>query len=360
MKDYYHILEIDNEATISEIKAAFRRLAHRYHPDKNPGDEDAAFRFIEINEAYNILSDKALRDRYDFRKAYGYDPGYQIEEVATHRPRRPPPPEFYRKHYKKEKTEYTRGAYFWGAFSVLAIVLSVSYFSVYMLRESSERDFQKGVSYYRLGDYYTAVAMLRRSVRDLSQYNDLALILSGKIIAEEWNDYTMALEYLDKAQYYSSSDSIISEIYYLKGYCYNQLGESKSALDNYRHVQGIWPKVDSAIYQISILQLMKFNEPEKALQGFNELIQRNANFNAARLYKALILQKNDNHQEALLQFGELIARNYQKGIIHFHMAVSEIRLENKPQACDHLREAIKLNVNQANILWGKYCLNPDK
>ena len=64
---YYEILEISKTATKSEIKKAFRKLAQKYHPDKNPGDKDAEERFKAINEAYQVLSDdekRALYDRY--------------------------------------------------------------------------------------------------------------------------------------------------------------------------------------------------------------------------------------------------------------------------------------------------------
>lgn len=62
MKDYYKILGVDKSASEDEVKKAYRRLAHQYHPDKPGGDES---RFKEINEAYQILSDRTKRDQYD-------------------------------------------------------------------------------------------------------------------------------------------------------------------------------------------------------------------------------------------------------------------------------------------------------
>lgn len=64
-KDYYKILGVGKTATEKEIKSAFRKLAQRYHPDKNPGDQQAEDRFKEINEAYEVLGDPQKRAKYD-------------------------------------------------------------------------------------------------------------------------------------------------------------------------------------------------------------------------------------------------------------------------------------------------------
>jgi curved DNA-binding protein len=64
-KDYYKILGVERGASVDDIKKAYRKLAMKYHPDRNPGDKQAEERFKEMNEAYQVLSDPQKRSRYD-------------------------------------------------------------------------------------------------------------------------------------------------------------------------------------------------------------------------------------------------------------------------------------------------------
>ncbi|MBS0031277.1 DnaJ C-terminal domain-containing protein [Chitinophaga sp. 22321] len=65
VKDYYKVLGVEKTATAEQIKKAYRKLAVKYHPDKNPGDKVAEDKFKEINEAYEVLSDAEKRKKYD-------------------------------------------------------------------------------------------------------------------------------------------------------------------------------------------------------------------------------------------------------------------------------------------------------
>lgn len=64
-KDYYKILELDKQSSADDIRKAYRKLAKKYHPDKNPGDNSAEEKFKEVSEAYEVLKDPEKRKKYD-------------------------------------------------------------------------------------------------------------------------------------------------------------------------------------------------------------------------------------------------------------------------------------------------------
>ena len=64
-RDFYDVLGVSKNASSDELKSAYRKLAVKYHPDKNPGDKNAEDKFKEASEAYGILSDKSKKENYD-------------------------------------------------------------------------------------------------------------------------------------------------------------------------------------------------------------------------------------------------------------------------------------------------------
>ena len=75
-RDYYEVLGVQKSASYDEIKKAYRKLAMKYHPDRNPDDKTAEEKFKEVGEAYEVLSDDDKRARYDQFGFAGVDPNY--------------------------------------------------------------------------------------------------------------------------------------------------------------------------------------------------------------------------------------------------------------------------------------------
>lgn len=111
LKDYYEILGVERNATEDEIKKAYRTLAFKYHPDRNPDDKNAETKFKEINDAYQVLSDAAKRsdyDRYGFQSENPFSrySSYENQNYGYRRPQY----EYYENPFESEDT-------FWSWFS---------------------------------------------------------------------------------------------------------------------------------------------------------------------------------------------------------------------------------------------------
>jgi curved DNA-binding protein CbpA len=90
MDDYYKVLELDRQTTAEQIKAAYRKLAMAWHPDRNAGSAEAEEKFKAISQAYSVLSDEASRRAYDARldsgvyggEERGFARGFTPEQAA--------------------------------------------------------------------------------------------------------------------------------------------------------------------------------------------------------------------------------------------------------------------------------------
>ncbi len=142
MINYYHILGLTENATPEEIKAAFKKLAVQYHPDKHPGRSDMEEKFKEINQAHQVLSDPYEKTRFDLKLKY-----QQFSE--SHQGSHQPPPYTYQRSRTYQRPRYAQvdkrqnaiaTAYAFGiTFLIAAIVMG----SVWAKRSYDDHQYQK-------------------------------------------------------------------------------------------------------------------------------------------------------------------------------------------------------------------------
>jgi len=350
MLDYYQTLGIQPNATSGQIKVAYRRLALQYHPDKNPDMQLAVDKFVEISKAYEVLSDPVKRSKYD----RGLDIAEEWEFAEATTKRRPPPPHFYYKR-KPEKRTYTRRDYILATGSVAAIIIVALIFPIYLLQITSEKYFNKAVSLYMAGKYYSALHNVDLSIKDLSTMNDEACALASVILVHRLQKYNYAFKYIDKGLNYDPGDSLASEFHYLKGICYSKTEKPQLAILEFDQVLESSVNYDSSLFRKALILAFHLPNLDSASIILDQLTQRNKDHHEAKYFKGIIYEKQAEHAKAHEVFADLLGKPYNQAAIYYHLARSEINLNLTDSACAHLQIASNYNLVEAKQLFTLYC-----
>lgn len=350
MRDYYEILGIQPTATSGQIKVAYRRLALKYHPDKNPLDALAEKKFIEIAQAYDTLSDPIKRSKYD----NGIDLGFDSTKEETTRPQRRPPPYFYQKR-PPEKVIYSRKTYAMATAAVTAIVIIAVVFPIYLLRMNSERFFNTAVSNYMAGRYYSALHNIDLSFQNFSSTNSEACALASVILVHRLHKYDYALKYIDRGLVYDPGDSLASEFHYMKGICMAKTQNPQNALSEFGQVQLYSNNYDSSLFRSAVILTFSIPKLDSAEFLLNQLLDRNKDHYEARYFQGIIYEKRSNPTKAYEVFSDLRDTPFNQAATYFHLAKSEIKLNLSDSACAHLKIASRYNLSEAKQLLNLYC-----
>lgn len=349
MQDYYQILGISPQATSGQIKAAYRRLALRYHPDRNPHDLLAESNFVRITEAYEVLSNPLKRDQYDLSRAL--DPEAEYGETTV---RRPPPPHFYYS-YKPEKKTYTRRDYAMATSAVFIMIVVAVVVPIYLLQITSDKYYNLAISNYFAGKYYSALHNVDLSIKDLSSNNDEACALASVILVHKLGKYDFALRYIERGLAYDPEDSLASEFNYMKGLCYANSAKPDEALQYFGQVGNYSHAYDSSLYHSAAILVFYQSRLDTAELLLDELIQRNELHFGANYLKGIIYEKRSNPEKAYKVFKFLSDKPFNKAATYYHLAQSEIKLNLVDSACAHLKIASDYNLLEAKRLKSLYC-----
>ncbi len=350
MADYYAILGIHSSATSGQIKIAYRRLALQYHPDKNPDNQLAEKKFIELTEAYEILSDPLKRRLYD----EGLPVEMGLDTNTATRDRRRPPPQFYYNH-TPEKVIYRKQDYLLATGAVIAIVFIAIVFPVYLLKMNSTKNYEQAVSYYFAERYYSALHYVDLSMQDISSTNAEACALASVILVHKLHKYDYALKYIEKGLDYDPTDSLVSEFHYLQGMCLSEKNEPQKALLAFNQVREFSHAYDSSLFKKAVIFTYILPNLDSAETLYNHLINRNNQNFSAKYFKGIIYEKKENYPAASLIFKELIDKPFNEAASYYHLARAEIKLNMVDSACIHLRIASNYNLSEAKQLMSLYC-----
>ncbi|ARS37114.1 tetratricopeptide repeat protein [Pontibacter actiniarum] len=234
-KNYYNVLGISQTASAQEVKAAYKRLAIKYHPDKNPGNVLAEELFKVVNAAYQTLSNPSKRALYDMRLQYQREQHHRA--VMQHQPRRyeerhyrtRQPAGVSERHYKTRQPNNNRfSRKDW--YITLAFVGGILFFSLLlktvMDHITGEDKYKTALTYIADGKYSSAHRLLTDAIQFMP---DKAAAYEARAMIEldVYENYNSALRDLNKAIALQERPS--AQVYYMRGCSYKQLAHYQQA-----------------------------------------------------------------------------------------------------------------------------------
>jgi curved DNA-binding protein CbpA len=284
VENFYEILGVSNTADQKEIRTAYKRLAMKYHPDRNPNDLQAEEMFKQINEAYHTLSDPLRKLKYDSRIALL--PLYAAAEYEREMKRRRY--WYWRKYQEGNWTYKLDKEYFkiQGLAFLVFIVISGFCFGLlhtaqFIMEQRQQAHFNKNSKLLQqvnalfvkghFDDAFTMIQQLKEDdpfeFRFLYAKDSLVIVL--REMADQRfkeNNFPDAVTYYMELQKYESPTRFetISRI----SLCQYYLGNFKESLQALKHLHNQTPRNLELVYQIGIINLEKLENPEEALRYF--------------------------------------------------------------------------------------------
>ncbi len=391
MTNYYEILGIDQSADSKQIKAAYKRLAMEYHPDRNPGNKQAEEVFKIVNEAYHTLSDPLKKSRHDahFRPAYTVPPA-EWPQSRTYRTVKKDDNDV-RKYYRVDRNYYKMQALAVLVFLVLAgvsyiILTTTTYFS---LRKSNKEiaESRKALRYAgtlfsdgRFDDAFNTIHHLKENNPTEFKVNHTrdSLVSELRSMAlKKFNERDFAAAttfYLTLRKY---EQPVTVETIRKIAMCQYYLGNYKESLQSMVHLHNQYPDNLELVYSIGMINLDNLENPTEALRYFTfgtDLFTKNLSriygssfettmrpADAPDIYfdifqaRAQANMALGHFEDALTDCNRAIHLRPYKGEPYKLRAIANASMRKFAAVCSDITNAKKLGAADTDALGEKYC-----
>jgi curved DNA-binding protein CbpA len=395
MQDFYEVLGVGKQASQAEIKAAFKRMAMKYHPDRNPGDKQAEETFKLINEAYHTLSDHDKKLRYDSRFHWIQQ---EYEDQYWQELKRQKYQQWRKTHqaqdeYKLDKNYFKIQGLAFLVFLIMAgfcfgVIHTAHYYVEQQQLQKTRANMQllKQVNGLfgagRFDDAFEMIHVLEE--KDPLEYRFAfakdSLVSALRTLSDQEyqnKNFADAVGHYLILQHYEHP--VRSETLENLSMCQFYLGNFKESLQALKHLHNQQPNNLNLIYQIGYINLEKLDNPQEAYQYFTlgkTLFKQNLEQNYGKAFeivmdpadapdiyfhifngRAMTNLKLNNHKEAVTDCNWAIFLRPKEGQMYHMRAAANIKLQNYESICEDIDKAIKLGFKEASSAQVKYCAN---
>lgn len=392
MQDFYEVLGVSRTASQAQIKAAFKKMAMRYHPDHNPGNKHAEETFKLLNEAYHTLSDPVKRSRYDARF-------HIITEELNQAYWR----EIKRKRYQQWRHQQNRNPYrldrnyfkIQGLAFLVFLLISGFCFAVintahYYVRQqqmekwrANSEQLENANGLFREGKFHDAFAIIRimeeKAPLDFrfGFVRDSLIDALRKQADTEFRqqNFTAAVDHYVVLKNYE--DPVRFETLENMSMCEYYLGNYQGSIEALKHLHNQQPGNLGLVYKIGVINLEKLDNPEEALRYFTlgkKLFKENLSKvygnafqivmdpkDAPDIYyeifkgRALANMKLNHFKDAVTDCNWAIFLRPESGHAYYLRAMAHIKAKEYPSVCDDLDKAAEFGSQEAASLGKRYC-----
>lgn len=393
MQDFYEALGVSRTASQAQIKSAFKKLAMRYHPDRNPGNREAEETFKNLNEAYRTLSDPVKRSRYDARFYIITD---EVEKAHWREVRRRRYQQWRQQrdqnyYYRLDKNYFKiQGLAFLVFLIIAGFCFAVIHTAHYYVREQQMEKWRSNSMQLKqvnglfgqgkFDDAFTLIRTLEEKDPLDFRFGFVRDSLVGALRKKA--DYEFAQQ---------DFRSAISHYLVLKNYenpvrfetlenmsmCQYYLGNYRESIEALKHLHNQQPGNLGLVYKIATINLEKLDNPEEALQYYT-LGKRLFKQNLTHVYgsafqivmnpsdvpdiyynifrgRALANMKTGHLSDAITDCNWAIFLRPQNSEGYYLRAVAKISARERTGICEDLFTAGKLGSSEASSLSQRYC-----
>lgn len=394
MQDFYEALGVSRTASQTQIKVAFKKMAMRYHPDRNPGNKQAEETFKLLNEAYHTLSDPTKRSRYDSRFhiiTEEFNDAYW-QEIKQKR---------YQQWKRSQDNRYRLDKNYFkiqGLAFLVFLVISGFCFAIintahyYVRQQQMEKwranslQLEQVNGLFGEGKFHDAFTMIRiMEEKDPLDFRfgfarDSLVAALRKQADQEYRqkDFRAAVtHYLVLKNY---EHPVRYETLENMSMCQYYLGNYKESLEALKHLHNQQPGDLGLVYKIGAINLEKLDNPQEALHYFT-MGKKLFKDNLSRVYgnafqivmnpqdapdiyysifkaRALTNMKLGNYKDAITDCNWAVFLRPQDGEAYYLRAIANINTKDYPAVCDDIVKAKQFGSEQAGLLSKRYCRFP--